>query len=536
LLRSTPLGAFDAAQAKLGLLRSLRNLARLARIGLTLARHDALFLFTGVPVVGFYVRFAGLFARRRGRVPARPGQRLAAALDELGPGFIKLGQLLSTRADLFGEEVAADLARLQDRLPPFPGSAARAAIELEFGQPLGMLFETFDETAVAAASIAQVHFARTSDGQDVAVKVLRPGVANAFARDLDLFAWLATLIERVYPPARRLKPVEIVRTLAEVVTFEMDLRLEAAAASELAENFAGDLTFHVPDIDWSRTGRSVLTLERIEGVRIDDRVGLIAAGHSIQDVLTKAACAFFNQVFRDGFFHADLHPGNMFVDASGALVVIDFGIMGRLDVATRKYLADMLIGFLIGDYRRVAQVHFDAGYVPATRSIDAFTQACRAVGEPILGRPLQQISVARLLAQLFQVTEQFDMETQPQLLLLQKTMVLVEGVGRRLDPEINIWALSQPLIESWMRDNRGPEAQLRERLDTIVDMLDRLPRVIEKVENFVEDVARDGILLHAESIASHAAEQAKRAWLAVLPLYIAAAALVAIAGALIFWH
>jgi ubiquinone biosynthesis protein len=252
--------------------------------------------------------------------------------------------------------------------------------------------------------------------------------------------------------------------------------------------------------------------------------------------LTKAACAFFNQVFRDGFFHADLHPGNMFVDASGALVVIDFGIMGRLDVATRKYLADMLIGFLIGDYRRVAQVHFDAGYVPATRSIDSFTQACRAVGEPILGRPLQEISVARLLAQLFQVTEQFDMETQPQLLLLQKTMVLVEGVGRRLDPEINIWALSQPLIESWMRDNRGPEARLRERLDIIVDMLDRLPRVIEKVENFVEDVARDGVLLHAESIASHAQEQAKRAWLLVLPFYIAAAALVAIAADLIFWH
>ena len=316
----------------------------------------------------------------------------------------------------------------------------------------------------------------------------------------------------------------------------MDLRLEAAAASELAENFAGDLSFHVPDIDWTRTGRGVLTLERIEGVRIDDRAGLVAAGHTVQDILTKAACAFFNQVFRDGFFHADLHPGNMFVDASGALVVIDFGIMGRLDVATRKYLADMLIGFLIGDYRRVAQVHFDAGYVPATRSIDSFTQACRAVGEPILGRPLQEISVARLLAQLFQVTEQFDMETQPQLLLLQKTMVLVEGVGRRLDPEINIWALSQPLIESWMRDNRGPEARLRERLDIIVDMLDRLPRVIEKVENFVEDVARDGVLLHAELIASHAQEQAKRAWLLVLPFYIAAAALVAIAADLIFWH
>jgi ubiquinone biosynthesis protein len=536
LLRSIPLGAFDAAPPRFGLLRSLRNLVRLARIGLTLARYDALFLFTGVPVVAFYLRFAGLFARRRGRLAARPGLRLAAALDELGPGFIKLGQLLSTRADLLGEEIAADLARLQDRLPAFPGVAARAAIELEFGQPLATLFQSFDENAIAAASIAQVHFARTPEGDEVAVKVLRPGVANAFARDLDLFLWLAVLIERVYAPARRLKPVEIVRTLAEIVTFEMDLRFEAAAASELAENFAGDLSFRVPRIDWIRTGRSVLTLERIEGVRIDDRTGLIAAGHRIEEVLAKAAGAFFNQVFRDGFFHADLHPGNMFVDASGAIVVVDFGIMGRLDRATRWYLADMLVGFLVGDYRRVAEVHFAAGYVPATRSVDAFTQACRAIGEPILGRPLQDISVARLLAQLFQVTEQFDMETQPQLLLLQKTMVLVEGVGRRLDPEINIWAMARPLIETWMRDNRGVEAQLRQRLEIWGGTIERLPRVVEKLENLIEDIAHDGILLHAASIASHADEQAKRAYLAVIPLYLAAAALLAIAGVLIFRH
>jgi ubiquinone biosynthesis protein len=535
LLRFTPPGAFDA-QPKFGLVRSLRNLARLAKIGLTLARWNALFLFAEIPVVAFYVRAAGLFARRRGRLPARPGERLAAALDELGPGFIKLGQLLSTRADLFGEDIAADLARLQDRLPAVPGTTARAAIELEFGQPLDRLFQSFDETAIAAASIAQVHFARTTDGEEVAVKVLRPGVADAFARDLDLFGWLAQLIERVYPPARRLKPIEIVRTLAEVVAFEMDLRLEAAAASELSENFAGDASFHVPRIDWLRTGRGVLTLERIEGVRIDDRAGLIAAGHRIENVLAKAADAFFNQVFRDGFFHADLHPGNMFVDASGAIVVVDFGIMGRLDRDTRWYLADMLVGFLVGDYRRVAEIHFAAGYVPSSRSIDAFTQACRAIGEPILGRPLQDISVARLLAQLFQVTEQFGMETQPQLLLLQKTMVLAEGVGRRLDPNINVWALSQPLIEQWMRDNRGPEARLRQRLETLADTLERLPRVVASVESFVDQVTHDGILLHAESMAAHAAEQAKRAWLAVLPLYLAAAALLAIAGALIFWH
>jgi ubiquinone biosynthesis protein len=536
LLRFTRLGGFDPAQPKFGLLRSLRNLARLAAIGLTLARHDALFPFAGVPAVAFYLRVAGLFARRRARLAARPGQRLAAALDELGPGFIKLGQMLSTRADLLGEEIAADLASLQDRLPPFPGAAARAAIEAEFALPLETLFQSFDETAIAAASIAQVHFACTTDGQEVAVKVLRPGVAEAFARDLELFLWLAVLIERLQPALRRLKPVEVVRTLAEIVAFEMDLRFEAAAASELAENFAGDPDFRVPHIDWSRTGRGVLTLERMEGVRIDDRAGLSAAGHRIDHVLAKAAGAFFKQVFRDGFFHADLHPGNMFVDASGAIVVIDFGIMGRLDRATRWYLADMLVGFLTGDYRRVAEVHFAAGYVPRTRSIDAFTQACRAIGEPILGRPLQDISVARLLAQLFRVTEQFDMETQPQLLMLQKTMVLVEGVGRRLDPKINIWTLAQPLIESWMRDNRGPEAQLRKRLETVADMIERLPRLVENLDALIGDIARDGVLLHAESIASHAEEQAKRAYLAVIPLWLAAAALVAIAVALVLRH
>ena len=536
MLRFTRPGGSDPAEPKFGLLRSLRNLGRLAAIGLILARHDALFLFAEIPVVSFFVRLSRLFARRRGPGVARPGQRLAAALDELGPGFIKLGQLLSTRADLFGEEIAADLTRLQDRLPALPGPAARAAIEAEFAAPLEALFLSFDEPAIAAASIAQVHFARTKQGEEVAVKVLRPGVSHAFARDLDLFSWLAALVERVYPPARRLKPIEIVKTLADVVAFEMDLRFEAAAASELAENFAGDRTFRVPRIDWARTGRSVLTLERINGVRFDNRAGLVAAGHRIDEVMAKAACAFFNQVFRDGFFHADLHPGNMFVDASGAIVVIDFGIMGRLDLATRRYLADMLIGFLTGDYRRVAEVHFAAGYVPQTRSIDAFAQACRAIGEPILGRPLQEISVARLLAQLFRVTEQFDMETQPQLLLLQKTMVLVEGVGRQLDPEINIWAMTQPLIESWMRENRGPEAQLRQRLDTVFGMLDRLPRLIANLDTLTADIAREGFLLHAESIASHAAEQAKRAWLAVVPLYLAAAALLAIAAVLVFRH
>jgi ubiquinone biosynthesis protein len=516
------------------LLRSARHLARLLRIGLTLARHDALFPLEAVPPAAPLLRICRALARDPMRVGGRPGQRLAAAFGELGPSFIKLGQLLSTRADLLGEAITLDLASLQDRLPPFPGSAARNLIEAEFGRPLETLFAWFDEAAVGAASIAQVHFARTIDGRDVAVKVLRPGIIGAFSRDLDLFQWLARLSERHQPMLRRLKPVEVVEMLAEVVRFEMDLRFEAAAASELAENFAGDPDFRVPQVDWRRTGRSVLTLEQISGVRIDDREALTAAGHRIDDLMHKAAGAFFNQVFRDGFFHADLHPGNMFVDASGAIVVVDFGIMGRLDRPTRFYLADMLLGFLSGDYRRVAEVHFAAGYVPPRRSVAAFAQACRAIGEPILGQPLQEISFARLLAQLFQVTEQFEMETQPQLLLLQKTMVQVEGLGRRLDPEVNIWALARPLIEAWMRENRGPEARLQQRLETFAEVIDGVPRLIRGLEALIGDWSREGVVMHAETLAIQAAKRARHLAILLVPVWLVTASLVVIALALVF--
>ena len=458
---------------------------------------------------------------------------MAAAFNELGPSFVKLGQLLSTRADLLGEEMAIDLASLQDRLPPFPGQVARALIETEFARPIDTLFASFDEVAVAAASIAQVHFARTTDGQEVAVKILRPGIAEAFTGDLNLFLWLAGLGERLQPALRRLKPVEVVQTLAEVVRIEMDLRMEAAAAAELAENFAGDPDFHVPHVDWLRTGRTVLTLERINGIRIDDRAALLAGGHRIEDLLAKAAAAFFNQVFRDGFFHADLHPGNMFVDPNGAIAVVDFGIMGRLDRATRFFLADMLIGFLSGDYRRVAEVHFAAGYVPPRRSVDAFTQACRSIGQPILGKPLQEISVARLLAQLFEITEQFEMETQPQLLLLQKTMVVIEGVGRRLDPEINIWALARPLIEGWMRDNRGPEARVRLGMETLADLIERVPPLVRSLERLVTDWSREGVILHVETLAVQAAHRGRHLAIVLLPVWITALALAGIALALL---
>jgi ubiquinone biosynthesis protein len=511
------------------LFRNLRNFARLVRVGVILARHDALFLFEGIAGPGW-----GLprLIRRRDTARRRRGERLAEAFHRIGPCFIKLGQILATRADLVGEEVAADLARLQDRLPPFPGDEARRLIEAEFGTSADTLFATFEPIPIAAASIAQVHAARTIQGDEVAVKILRPRIARDFARDLDLLMWLARLIGRTQPELRRFKLVEVVETLAEAVRLEMDLRFEAAACRELAENFAGDPTFRTPKVDWSRTGRTVMTTELVTGIRIDDREALVAAGHDLDAVLKKGADAFFNQVFRDGFFHADQHPGNLFVDADGAIVAVDFGIMGRLDRETRYYLADMLIGFLSGDYRRVAEVHLQAGYIPRGSSVGAFTQACRSIGEPILGRPLHEISLARLLAQLFRVTEQFQMETQPQLLLLQKTMVQVEGLGRRLDPSVNVWELARPLVEEWMRDNRGPEAQLRQRVDSLVETVDELPRLLRSLGKLVDDWSTEGVVLHAESIATQAAHRSRQLWMLIVPLWLAGLALAAIAAAL----
>ena len=463
---------------------SIVSVARLIGIARTFARHDALFPLERMGVVRPVVAIAKFMSRRD--VAGRPGERLSAALEELGPTFIKLGQALSVRPDLVGEDIADDLARLQDRLPPFPSDTARRTIEEELAEPVDSLFAQFDDTPVAAASIAQVHFAETHDGDLVAVKVLRPGIEARFRQDIELFLWLARLFERTRPALRRLRPLEVVRTFEASVNIEMDLRLEAAAASELRENTENDSGFRVPRIDWVRTGRRVMTLERIEGIRIDDLAALEAAGFALRDILRRSAESFFNQVFRDGFFHADIHPGNMFVTADGTLCPVDFGIMGRLDRKTRNYLADMLIGFLDRDYKRVAEVHFEAGYVPARKSVGAFTQAIRSIGEPILGKPLHEISLARLLAHLFQVTETFEMEAQPQLLLLQKTMLVAEGVGRTLDPTINMWSLARPLIEEWILVNRGPEARLRDMVTDTVSTLEQLPQLLGRAEAVAE--------------------------------------------------
>ncbi len=552
------------------MLRPIRTLLRLLVIARTLARHDALAALEVLQVAPGLLWFARLGSRRD--VDGRPGQKLARALTELGPSFIKFGQFLSTRADLLGEQLAADLSELQDRLPPFDSRAARATVESELGRPIDALFSRFEDEPVSAASIAQVHLAivkgeerRAEDpapssaaaaaartaaasagaaalgdleeavedwsGREVAVKVLRPGVEQAFARDLELFYTVADVVERTQPKLRRLKPREVVGVFEETVKLEMDLRMEAAAASELRANFADDPDYHVPAIDWQLTSRRVLTLERVGGVPLDDKEALIAAGHDLSEVLTKAATIFFKQVFRDGLFHGDQHPGNMWVDADGNIVAVDFGIMGRLDRRTRYYLADMLLATLARDYRQLAEVHVEAGYLPLGHPPEIFAQALRSVCEPIFGRPLNQISFARLLAQLLQLTESFDMPVQPQLLLLQKNMLMAEGISRRLDPSLNIWVLAQPLIEAWVRENRGPEARLKDAAQDLGESLQRLPRLISDVERASSQIARDGLRLDPQSARSLGASGRDRG--SKIALAIAAVALVAAVIALI---
>ncbi|MGA0393674.1 MAG: 2-polyprenylphenol 6-hydroxylase [Rhodospirillales bacterium] len=480
--------------------RAFGHITRLLQIARLLARHDALFLLETLDIAPSVVWLAKTFSKKNAE--GRPGERLARALAEAGPSFIKLGQALSTRSDILGEEITADLSELQDNLPPFSSEEARSAIEAEFEQPVEVLFRSFDDEAIAAASIAQVHFAETAEGEAVAVKILRPGIEQAFNRDLDLFLWVAQLVEKTRPEWRRLKPVESIRTLAHSVEIEMDLRFEASAAAEMAENFADDETFHVPGIDWTRTGKRVLTTTRIMGIPIDDREALLKAGHDLEDVIKKSAAAFFKQVFRDGFFHADLHPGNLFVQQDGSIAAVDFGIMGRIDRRTRRWLGEMLLGFLNRNYRRAAEVHFEAGWVPSHHSVEAFTQACRSIAEPILDKPQNEISIARLLAHLFQVTETFDMEAQPQLLLLQKTMLVAEGTVRALNPDANMWMLARPLIEEWMNEHMRPEQVIAEELSDMTETMRRLPRLLEGMEQSARAMAGGEVRLHPDSVSA----------------------------------
>ncbi len=514
---------------------TVSNLFRLWTIARTLGRHDALipreYLSAIPPSLKLVRRLLGL-GRAKGDT-GTPGERLARALESLGPAHIKLGQILATRPDVVGAEIAGALEGLQDRLPPFPKADACAAMTASLGRPVAELFSSFGEP-VAAASIAQVHEAETTEipPRRVAVKVLRPGIEAEFARDLSALALAARLAERLLPEARRLRVTALIDTLAESTALELDLRMEAAAASELAERTRDDSGFRVPSVDWNRTAARVMTMEWINGVPVRDVEALRAAGRDPKEVAVTLMRSFLTQTLREGFFHADLHPGNLFVDNDGKLVAVDFGIMGRLDAPMRRFMAETLAGFLARDYMRVAQVHYEASFVPRHHPVETFAQALRAVGEPIFGRPAREVSMAKLLQQLFETTRRFDMQAQPQLLLLQKTMVVVEGVARGLDPDFDIWEASRPVVERWMLDRMGPEARLREAAEgmgTLGRAAQQLPQLLRNAEIITAMLADGGLRLHPDTARQIAEAQFARNRPVRVALWLAAGALGVIA-------
>lgn len=481
--------------------RPLKHTFRLYRIALTLAQYDALFGLEATQVSPFITIIAKLFRKRRHR-HLRAGQRLTQAFEALGPTFMKVGQALSVRPDLVGDAIADDLANLRDQIPPFDSNQAIAIIEAELGKPIAELFASFEKTPVAAASIAQVHFATTHEGKEVAVKVLRPAIEIAFAKDIELLFWLAQIAEKRLPHYRRLKPVASVRTFVEAVSFELDLRYEAAAAAELRENMKKVPGFYVPDVFWNLTSERVLTTERVRGIPLGDGPALDHANIDRTKLVEHAATAFFHQVFTDGFFHADLHPGNLFVLPDNTLAAVDFGIMGRIDRQTQLYLAEMLWAFLQEDYEKVARIHINAGFVPRNTSVKQFAQANRAIAKPIFGKPLNEISIAQLLRQLFNVAETFQMQAQPQLLMLQKTMMLAEGVGRLLDPKVNMWNIAQPLIAAWARTNLGPKAKVQDAAHEGLHAIQSIPALLRRVERVMDDVQQGGIALHPDTLST----------------------------------
>ena len=426
------------------------------------------------------------------------GERLVYCFIALGPSFIKFGQALATRADIIGRDNALALTELQDDLSPFSFEQVERIVSSEFNCSIENLFSHFEKKPIAAASIAQVHFATLFDGTEVAVKILRPNIEELFDRDIKFLFSLARLLERFFPATRRLRPVEVIEVFSASIKLELDLSMEASAASELAENFSEDTDFKVPEIYWDYTSRRVLTIEKITGCRPDNGQELAKMGLAPRQLVEKSACIFFNQVFRDGFFHGDMHPGNVFILEDGRIAPVDFGIMGRLDMSTRVFLAKMLIGFLTKDYHSVAKLHFKAGYISEDQSVEIFAQACRSIGEPILNRPLAEISLANLLSQLFRITKQFEMEIQPQLLLLQKTMLVAEGVGRQLDPTVNIWELAQPMIRDWMVKTQLKKIPLKSLSMELPELINRSPNLLRNLEIAIEHLAKGSITVKSE--------------------------------------
>jgi len=451
------------------------------------------------------------------------GPRLRQALETLGPIFVKFGQVLSTRRDLLPLDIADELAKLQDRVPPFPSDLAVAEVERSFGKPLDVLFSNFEKTSVASASIAQVHLARLHDGTEVAVKVLRPGVEAAIARDLALLDTAAGLVERHWADGRRLKPRQVVAEFARHLDEELDLMREAANASQLGRNFAGSALLVVPAVYWDLCSQRVMVMERMHGTPISQVQALRDKGVDIPALARAGVEIFFTQVFRHGFFHADMHPGNILVADDGRYVALDFGIMGTLTEVDKNYLAQNFLAFFNRDYRRVAQAHLDAGWVPAGTRVDEFEAAIRAVCEPIFARPLKEIYFGRLLLRLFQTSRRFNVEVQPQLVMLQKTLLNIEGLGRELDPDLDLWQTAKPFLERWMREQvgwRGLVRTIRHEAPFWAATLPQLPRLVHRA------LAEDRLgALHA-ALDRIAAQNARRNRLLAALLVVLAATLV----------
>ena len=407
----------------------------------------------------------------------KPGEKLCDALEEMGTTFIKLGQFLATRPDIIGEALADDLVKLQDRLPAFELHDAKKILKKEIGENLYSNIQDISEP-IAAASIAQVHLAKIeieNQTRLVAIKILRPEIEKKFNEELDALMLFAYIIENTFSKTKRLKLVEVVHLLREITNIEMDLRFEAAAANELYENTKNDIGFNVPKIYWNYTTKKILTLDKVDGISIREQKLLEESGVNLKLLAENLIQHFLKQAVRDGFFHGDMHQGNLFVDFKGNIIPVDFGIMGRLDKNNRKYLAEILYGFIQRDYTKVAEVHFQAGLVPQSTSKEEFAQALRSVGEPIFGQSIKDISGGNLLSQLFEITEKFNMQTQTPLLLLQKTMVVVEGVARKLSPDTNIWEVSRPILEDWIKNVKGPKATFDSAINTSSEILKRIP-------------------------------------------------------------
>jgi len=468
---------------------------RLVRAGYVLAREGALSIVDDMalsPAFRLAVKLGRLIERRDVKRSGRV-ERLTRALNRLGPTYVKFGQTLATRPDIVGAEVALDLAVLQDKMEPFDQSLVPGLLAEALGARAAELTEL--SPPIAAASIAQVHKARLvpHDGPPrlVAVKILRPGIEKRFRQDLESYYAGAQLGEALSREMRRLRPVDVVRTLDRSARLELDLRLEAAAISEFAGNTEKDEGFRVPAISWDHTAQTVLTTDWIDGIPIRDFAALDAAGLDRKALARKIMQSFLRHAIRDGYFHADMHPGNLFADPrTGDVVAVDFGIMGRINRAERRFLAEVVYGFITRNYKGMAERHFEAGYVPAHQSVDDFALALRSIGEPLQGRKANDISMARVFGQLFTTTELFDMQTRPELVLLQKSMVIVEGVARTLDPELDVWAISEPVVGDWIRREAGPLGRLEDvadRLRSAAQTVGRIPGIVAKAEQALDD-------------------------------------------------